>query len=50
MALVFGTVTQECLVQLPDMVFGQMQILIGLEHQVHGFGIARNLLFVAGCE
>jgi hypothetical protein len=50
MVLVLLAVTEQGLVELVDMVFRQAQIFIGLEHQVHCLGVARDLLLVAGRE
>jgi len=41
-------VTQQDLVQLPDVVFAERNVLPRREHQIHQLGVARDLLLVAG--
>jgi hypothetical protein len=37
-------------VQLPDVVLGERDFGVGLEHEVHNLGIAPDFLLVAGGE
>ena len=47
MAQVFRRMLQQHLVQLPDVIFRQVDIRPGVENEVHGIGLAGNFLFVA---
>jgi RNA polymerase sigma-54 factor len=49
-SLTTETSLQQHLMQLADVVLGQAQIGPGLEHEVHGFGIAGHFLLVARTE
>ena len=50
MVFVLLAVTEQSLVELADVVFRESQIFVSLEHQIHGFRVARDLLLVAGRE
>lgn len=50
MALILDAVTQQSLMELADMVLGESQVGVGLEHQVHRLGISGHFLFIAGLE
>ena len=50
MPIVLDAVLQEIAVSLPDVILGEGDIGIRLEYEFHDFGIARDLLLIAGGE
>jgi hypothetical protein len=50
MTFVFNAMSKKRLVEFEDMVFRETQVIEGLRLQVHGLGVARDLLLVARVE
>jgi hypothetical protein len=50
MARVLVAVAQQGLVQLADVVLGEAQVGMGLEHEIHRLGAAGHFLLVARFE